>query len=345
LVLPSFAGKGLAMSRAVGKVLLVVFVVAAVCLVTVVLCWGGTPARKQEDAPRPRALRISYNPYLTNAPLFVARDEGYFAQQGVPALTSGQIDVLSGPVNAGVLNAIARGARLKMVADKGYVRPGACATCVVCGRREYAERGTPDNPEQIKRMALCCDPDGMRAYLMDKVLAPHGLTLRDLKLVRVPPASYAEALEQGTADAAVAAEPWATRLTEAGYPVLWVADQGVAPEAQLAYLAFGPALLDDDPQLGREFMVAYLEAVRQLAEGKTDRNVDILTRGTGLDRGLVEKACWTDFRENGRLNVDSVLDFQRWALGAGLVDATLSPEQFWDPSFVDYANRALRAAE
>ena len=331
---------------------------AVACLVAIILCSGGKRPDERAATPQRKVLKVSYNPYLTNAPLFVARDEGYFGQagidvqfvtlqqpqQGVPALTSGQVDVLSAPMNAGVLNAIARGARIKMVADKGYVRPGSCATCVVSGRREYAERGAPDRPEQIRDMVFCCDPDGIRAYLMDKVLAPYGLAMRDLKLSRIPPASYAEALEQGTADAAVAAEPWAIRLTRAGFPVLWTADQGVAPGAQISYIAFGPALLDRDPQLGRNFMVAYLRAVRQLAEGKTDRNVEIVTRGTGLDRELVRDACWTDYREDGRLNIESVLDFQEWALDAGLLDTTLPAEQLWDPSFVDYANQALGPA-
>ncbi len=332
--------------------------VGASCLAAALL-WACGPDGEQAGAPRLKTLRLCYNPYLTYAPLFVARDEGFFAEQGIalefvrlqqsqyglPALTAGQVEVLCGPMSAGVLNAIARGADIKMVADRGYIRPGSCSTSAVFARRDLVEGGLLEDREHIKDLVFCCSRDTVTAYLMDKLLARFDLALRDLKRVYLPPAAYAEALEQGTVDLVMAPEPWGTRLLKAGHSVLWVADQGVAPDGQLAYMAFGPALLERDPELGRAFIVAYLKGVRQLKEGKTERNVEILTRSTGLDREIVMDACWSAFREDGRLNVKSVLDFQAWAVGAGLVDTPVSPEQFWDPSFVDQANHVLNAAE
>jgi hypothetical protein len=127
--------------------------------------------------------------------------------------------------------------------------------------------------------------------------------------------------------------------------LLWVGDQGVLPDGQISYVAFGPRLLEREPQLGKDFMVAYLKGVRQLAAGKTERNVDIVARGSELAPEFVQACCWTDFRPDGRLNVDSMLDFQNWALAAGLADKPLTPEQFWDPTFVDYANEVLGPAD
>ena len=46
-------------------------------------------------------------------------------------------------------------------------------------------------------------------------------------------------------------------------------------------------------------------------------------------------------RENGAIDVESVLDFQRWAVRRGVLDAALPPAKFWDPSFVEEADRAL----
>ena len=70
------------MSR--GRVAMLVFVLAvAVHLVAALLLWAQRPADEHANVARVRHLRISYNPYLTNAPLFVARDEGYFAEAGI----------------------------------------------------------------------------------------------------------------------------------------------------------------------------------------------------------------------------------------------------------------------
>jgi hypothetical protein len=59
----------------------------------------------------------------------------------------------------------------------------------------------------------------------------------------------------------------------------------------------------------------------------------------------LQDVCWPALRRDGRINVDSVMDFQSWALKKKLVDTQLSKEQFWDPSFVDYATRKLGGGE
>jgi len=88
-------------------------------------------------------------------------------------------------------------------------------------------------------------------------------------------------------------------------------------------------------------MIAYLKGVRQYNLGKTARNLDIEASATRLDRDLLARTCWQPIRGDGRINVESVLDFQRWAVRRGALDALVPPESFWDPSFVDQANVAL----
>lgn len=59
-------------------------------------------------------------------------------------------------------------------------------------------------------------------------------------------------------------------------------------------------------------MVAYLSAVDQYSEGKSARNIEILARRTGLDEALLRKACWPSVRGDGRVDMGSMLEFQRW---------------------------------
>jgi hypothetical protein len=51
--------------------------------------------------------------------------------------------------------------------------------------------------------------------------------------------------------------------------------------------------------------------------------------------------CWPAIRSDGTLNVDSLLDFQQWAINKGLQQTALTREQLWDPSFVTVAAQRL----
>ncbi len=84
-------------------------------------------------------------------------------------------------------------------------------------------------------------------------------------------------------------------------------------------------------------MVAYLKGVRQYNEGKTERNKELMVAFTGLEPELIEQLCWPTFRNDLLINTQSVLDFQDWAIEKGLLDTKVTVEQFWDPSFAEYA--------
>jgi NitT/TauT family transport system substrate-binding protein len=90
-------------------------------------------------------------------------------------------------------------------------------------------------------------------------------------------------------------------------------------------------------------MVANLKGVRQYNQGKTERNLDILVRHSGLERELLKRLAWPALRNDGMLNVDNVMMFQRWAQKRGMLDRCLDPGEFWDRSFVQYAAAELES--
>ncbi len=91
-------------------------------------------------------------------------------------------------------------------------------------------------------------------------------------------------------------------------------------------------------------MIAYLNAIRQFIHGKTDRNVEILSKYSGVKRELLLEACWPNLDSTGQIDVNSVLDFQKWAMEKGLLDSLIKEDQFWDPSFIEHANHVLGKA-
>ncbi len=313
------------------------------------------PSGVKQNQAKPVTLKVTLFPYISYAPFFIGKEEGYFAEQGIeiefvemrfqniiPTLAQGKVDVAAGFMSVNILNAIARGARIKFVADKGYIAPTGSASAALVARRTLVEAGELDSPAQLKGKRIVMQQETIEGYYVEKLLNSVNLTLDDIEIVNIlsPPVEL-EALEKGTIDLTATSEPWITRMLQAGHGVLWMPIQKIIPEFQFAFVLYGPTLLDKNPEVGKRFMVAYLKAVQQYNQGKTEHNLDLLTKFTGLDRELLKEACWVQMRNDGRMNVESVLDFQTWALGKGFLDKEVTGEQIWEPSFVEHACQVL----
>ena len=328
---------------------------AAVLLAAACGCGRSEAPPQQPQAEPPARIKVSYRPFLSYGPFFIAIDEGYFAEQNLdvelvpisrtphvlPSLTEGELDVVAGSINAGILNLIARGGMVKIVAGKGYADPDGCPYVVALARREVVEQGMLEDPEKLRRLKICANRDNSAGYFLDRAFARYGLTLDDLEISIIPPAARLDAMAKGSVDIVYSNEPWTTRLVQAGHSVPWITDSELLPDFQFAFISFGPSLLTQRPDVGRRFLTAYLKAVRQFRLGKTERNLEILERHTELDRELLQAVCWPPLRADGGINVQSVLDFQDWAFERKLLDRKLAADEFWDPAPIEAANRAL----
>ncbi len=300
-------------------------------------------------------LKVVILPFISFAPYYIGVDEGYFADQGldvelvnmtvqrdiVPALVSGQVDVASGLVSAGVLNAIARGGELKFVSDKGFVDPDGCDNYRLIARQELVESTDFNDPTAWDGMKVDVVPATWLEYYLDKQLAEIGVAKDQIVQSDLPVPAEPQALADGTIDITLNSEPWIVIHGNNGHvPVLSPVTELMA-DSQNAVMYFGPNLLNGDPSIGERFMIAYLQSVAQYNEGKTDRNLEILLNHIEMDPNLLENICWPTLRDDGTVNMESVLDFQDWAVANGVMDAPLTAEQIYDPSFVEAANAAL----
>ena len=327
-------------------------------IVTVVALPACTTPEGTQREPELITVKVGTLPYISYAPFFIAEEEGFFAEQGiqvefvksgnvsesVASLVRGELDVAGGTVNAGFLNAMARGTQIRYVADKSHISPTSCNYAAFIARRVLFEAGKLDSPTQLAGRTIAI-PDSIRSsalgYYIEALLGAGNLTLDDIKIVDLPSPAQIEALKRGSVDLILSGEPWVTRILDAGDSVLWMPVQQVVPEYQHAVILYGPSLLNDNPDAGKRFMVAYLKAIRQYNQGKTDRNVEILAEHTGLEPELIARVCLPPMRDDGWIDADSVIDFQNWAVEKGFLDDVLSEDDFWDPSFVEYAGQVL----
>lgn len=330
-------------------------IIALVALLTAAC--GGTkePAVSEEAAPRLTKVTLNINPTLTYAPLMIASDAGFFAQEGidaelvsldsnsaVAAAAAGKLDVLSAGIRSGVFNMMLKGVPLKIVADKGHSSPGACSpeafiATVEAARRIEAAGGS------LRGERVTLTRGGTVEFLIVRLLESRKLTTDDVVIVQMPQGSAASS--RGRMDALrYISEPNLSASLAEGWAAVVASPEEVAPGHQTAVIVYGKRLLEDDPGLGHRFMRAYLRGVRRYNEGKTAENVATISRHTKLPPEIIRSACWTTISSDGRIDPAAVQPFLEWALEQNYLDAAVTPEQWWDPTFVESAAPALADA-
>lgn len=311
-------------------------------------------AASPAEAPSP--VRVTLPPYLSNAPLLLAQAAGYFEARGIrlelvaversldalPALVGGRIDVQPAQISAGLLNAIARGAGVRIVAGKGHLDASGCGHLALVAP---PGRARPGDAASLRRAIVgarfSTSKAGLSDYLVDRLLREAEVRRDEIVEANVSAPAEAEALALGRIDLALMGEPWLTRARRAGLAV-WKEAPEWAPEFDTAYIVFGSRLLGAERAAGERFLAAYLEGVRDYAEGKTARNVERLAAATGLEPDLLAAACWPQVRVDGEFRLESLASFAAWARARGDLDRDVAPEELVDLAPLSVARRAVR---
>ncbi|MGH9382713.1 MAG: ABC transporter substrate-binding protein [Vicinamibacterales bacterium] len=312
----------------------------------------------QATDKRADTVKVRTTPYLGFAPFFIARAERFFVDEGLDVqfvdmtaaaealagLVRGDLDVVSGAISPGLFNAIARGADIRLVASQTVIGRNACTYVALMASHAVVQRGALNGASGLRGLRIGTRESFATAYFAETVLKTYGLTMAGMQTVDVPESIAAEALKAGRIDLAIIGEPWLTRAAAANAGVIWKQIEEVIPGFDFSVVLYGSRLLNSNPDVGRRFMTAYLRGARQFNMGKTQRNMEILSAETGLDRDQLTRSCWPSVRGDGVVNVPSVLAFQAWTLGRKAVDRSLSLQQIHDGRFVEHANKARPAA-
>jgi NitT/TauT family transport system substrate-binding protein len=305
----------------------------------------------------PVTVKVVTLPFITFAPYYIGVEEGYYAKYGIdvelvnmtvqeeilPALSSGQVDVSSGLLSAGMFNAIDRGAEIVITADKGIVDPDGCVNWSILGRSDLIESGALDSPDQLAGLTVNIVPATWLEYYLHVVLESGGLTLDDIEKVNISSPAVPDALNTQQIDVAVNSEPWVTILANSGHLPVLALPQEVLSDESGAVMLYGPTLLGENHEVGVRFMAGYLESVAQYSEGKTEGNLDIIQTFTELDRGLLDAMCWPAINPTGEVSVGGVDEFQDFAVARGYQDAVVSADDYYDGSYLTEAAALLEA--
>lgn len=303
-------------------------------------------------------LRVVSLPYVTYTTFYIAEQEGYFEEQGldvefvkfsaspqaVPLLAQGSLDVVAGAMSASLMNAVSQNMNVRIVAGREYIAP-ECSTAGLVVRKDLYDSGELDTIEEIKgRTVTMAALASLNHFMLTEVLETAGLTLDDVDVGKLRPQDTVVAFENGAIEAAIIGDPHRTNIEAMGYGVTLLGLSDLLANFQQGYLVFGPSLLDERPEVGERFMVAYLQAARQWNEGKTDRNVELAVEFTELDEETLRNMCWNSVDPDGQIVMDDVLGFQDWAYDNGFVDERVDEQDLFEGRFIDYATGVLGPA-
>ncbi|MBF0331948.1 MAG: hypothetical protein HQL17_08460, partial [Candidatus Omnitrophica bacterium] len=147
-----------------------------------------------------------------------------------------------------------------------------------------------------------------------------------------------EALGAGTIDASVLLEPFVSIAQKKDIELEFIPFVRHFPNAQASFIVFGAHLIEKDKALGVRFMNAYLKGARQLAQGKTSRNIEILAKALGQNEKLLEHMIWPVYKpENMMARKDLLKDYQDWLVRKKFLPVAIDVGNLFDTYFLDKA--------
>lgn len=223
-------------------------------LLSVAGCQQGT------DVPK---YRIALGPWVGFGPLYLARDKGFFKEQGVEvdlivltgvaernsALKSGKLDALAAPVD---YFALAAGsgvpATIVMAIDESVGGDGIVA------RRFIKSIGDLRKKKVAAQKGLPSD------FFLRALLQQNGMSVEEINYIDMETAQAGAAFLAGSLDAAVVWEPWLSRATEQGKGHI-LASTRDHRDLIVDCLAFNHALIQKKPEDVQRVVNAVLKAI------------------------------------------------------------------------------------
>jgi NitT/TauT family transport system substrate-binding protein len=266
-----------------------------------------------------------------------------------PNLVTGQLDLGHNAASPGTFNAVARGLPIKAILDASHYAPGG-RSHVIMARQDLYDSGQLRSVEQLRgrRVAMGSVPGGLGIDL-DLALRRVGLSLDDVDQIQIPFVEQPPALANGSVDAAVTLEPFATRIVERSLAqtIRYLNDD--YPNHQVSFPMISTKLIER-PEVVRAFAVAYLRAARdyerarQFGEG-VDEVAAALSRHNQQPAALIASVFrnggMTAMNPDGRLSLESIQFDVQWYRERGFVEREVSVAEFVDTQYADYAVSVL----
>jgi NitT/TauT family transport system substrate-binding protein len=302
---------------------------------------------------------------VSDAPFFIADAKGFFREAGVAVnwttfpqsqamvapLAAGQLDAMGASVSAGIYNAIGRDVAVKIVGDRGidYAPYGGLQLVV---RTDLVKSGRFKALRDLKGLTIAEPGRGSQNVpILVRFLEQARLGYGDISHLFMPFPDQVAGLRNGTVDASVLIEPYATMSIKEGSSQRIAYDYEAYPNHQISALMFGQAFVQKRSSTAHKFFVGYLRGLRyyhdalrggRLAGPTAPDVIAILQRAIALpDPSIWHAMSPSAVQTNGRADVASLSYDYHVYDELGLISNPTNPADAIDFTFADAANREL----
>ncbi len=325
----------------------------ALCLAIAALGCGSS----EKQAPAEKAsVKLGMLRLTSSAPLFIAMDKGFFAEQNIEiqpewfdaahpiavATASSKVDVGATGITASLFNMAAGGQQLAIVADKGREEKGFPSSALVAATDSYNSGFTSLESIKGKRIGITQKGSTFH-YMLGRMLEAKGLSLDDVELVPLGKVSAVmAALEGKQIDGAILNEPNITKMQNAGTAKMIVQVGDIIPY-QTSALFFSPEFMKNEA-VNIRFLKAYNKACRYYHDAAIDKkDPQKLDEVVGIIAKYV-KAPAEDIKlglpyidRDGKLLAEDIKTQIDWYSSHGMMQGTLDPAKAANTTLLEKA--------
>ena len=324
----------------------------------------GQPAAKPAgEAPQQQA-KISFGmiAHVATSPTYVALEKGYMKEQGIDLsvntfpdtvqvmtlIATGKIQLGQVTLGAAALNSFARKTDMVIIASANQDPPGPSLTTPVVIRKDLIDSGQVKTVADLKGKKIALNGKGtVMEWEMGKMLENGGLKIEDVDVPIMPWPDMIPALSNKAIDGGMIAEPLATQAVAKGVGVKF--ENYRLPAAQLGTIMANKVWAKENPQLVRNFLVAYLKAVREMNNGKMKddpKTLEIISSFTKTPVTTLKEMPALHWDNNGRVVKESILDIQKFMIDRKSVQYTdpMPISDLVDESYLDQALAVIGTA-
>src|SRR5882757_2688853 len=302
----------------------------------------------------------------SDAPFYIAYDRGFFKDEGldvdlivldsgakvIAPLGTGELDVGSGALSVGFWNALLRGVKFRIAADRGHAEPGYLYQTVFM-RKDLIDGGQFKSLADLKGKSMGFAAQGVTSLsLLNEAAKFAGIKFEDVTPVYLSFPQQIAALQNKALDGTMLIEPQATVAVNAGYGARFMDTNEFYPHQQISVIFYSEKFAIQRKDVAGRFMRAWLRGARfyndAIKGGKiagagagADEVVATMAKSFNMNPALVREMYSQAVDVNGAVNAASIQKDIDFFHKQGWVSGGIKASDVIDMSFAQEASAAL----
>jgi NitT/TauT family transport system substrate-binding protein len=324
-----------------------------VAVVAVITGLAGASPLADVRADETVAVRVADPQNVGAAPIYVALDQGFFADEGLtielvatdPTLTvqsvaTGQLDFGLSLADPALFNALRTGIAVKLVASSVVNGPDS-RTAVLMVRADVLDSGTYTSARDLAGTRIA-SPTRAADFYVALFLATAHMSQADVDLVTIAAPEIGATFASGAITAAWVPEPFATAVQAQGLARTVATTGDLLPGATASVLIMSPSFGANQPEASERFVAAYVRGLRaywhalDVRDSDPDPIIHALTNHTPIkDPALYARMGLPIMDPNAALDLSSWSAFQAYFVQQGLQDSIVDLGPYLDTALLE----------